>query len=137
MWGNVIKLSDVKGGDVLQFRNHKIKVVTVKVTRRTQPGGRWHEDQETATETQERAHHTSVVSSNDGGGRLTVIEQNVNDPETGEHSKVVQQSTLYVQNIKPQKNKVTRQDGDVTVDETTTVTVTVSGKVHAYRPHPK
>jgi len=133
-WGTKIRLDDVKGGDVLQFRNHKITIVTVRVTRRTKPDRSWRETTETTTETHVRPHHTAVVSSNNRDGTLTVIEQHVKDPDTGELSSVIRQNTLYVHDRKSPPVEESRQEGDITVDEKTTVKITVSGKIWAYRP---
>lgn len=136
-WGASIKPSDVKGGDILQFRDHKITITTVKTIRKTFPDGRWRTEKETTTETHVRPHHTAVVSSNDGGGILTVVEQHVKDPDTGKLSAVVRQNKLFLHNVKPKSSKVSRKEGDVTVDEETTVTITVSGRIWAYRPQSK
>lgn len=133
-WGTSIRLNDVKGGDILQFRDHKITVVTVQTIRKTFPDGSSRTEKKKTTTTQVRPHHTAVVSANDGGGILTIVEQHVEDPDTGAFSAVVQQNKLFLNSVKPRRSKVSKKEGDVTVEEETTVTITVSGKIWAYRP---
>jgi hypothetical protein len=42
------------------------------------------------------SHHTAVVSSSDGAGVLTVVEQHIKDPATGGLPVVVRKNKLYV-----------------------------------------
>jgi hypothetical protein len=136
-WGSPIDLGAVKAGDVLQFRDHKITITTVKNVKTTQPDGSWTTATKKTTETHIRPHHTAVVSSVDGDGVLTVIEQHVKDPATGELSKVVRENKLFLHSVKPKVSRVSKKVGNVSVEDETTVTLSVSGKIWAYRPQPK
>ena len=116
-WGDGILLDSIKPGDILQFRKHFIKIVTV----RKGPKGTF-----TDTRTLNRPHHTAVVVEVHKDGSVTVVEQNVH-PNPG----------IVHQNVIPrldagEETKRTR-NGD---DEITT-TMTVTGEVKAYRPIPK
>lgn len=55
-WGTSINLSQLRPGDIIQFRNYRY------VRRITEADGSWAEDE------QERPHHTAIVDSIDGGG---------------------------------------------------------------------
>ena len=73
----------------------------------------------TLTDFQERTpHHTAIVERNDGGGAITVLEQNVDG------SPVVRNQLFF------------KSAGPTTVGNKTT-TITVSGKFWFYRPQPK
>lgn len=116
-WGDGILLDSIKPGDILQFRKHFIKIVTVTKN----PKGTF-----TDTRTLNRPHHTAVVVEVHKDGSVTVVEQNVH-PNPG----------IVHQNLIPrldagEETKRTR-NGD---DEITT-TMTVTGEVRAYRPIPK
>ena len=132
-WGTPIELSDAKAGDMLQFRNHEITIVTQKTTKRSSPkstviGG-------AVTETKKRGHHSATVLSNERNGVFTVAEQHVKDPATQQLSHTIRQNTLYTQDV-PAKATVKRwtEKGGVEIEETTTVTITVKGTIWAYRP---
>jgi rRNA maturation protein Nop10 len=135
-WGAKIKLSEVKAGDVLQFRDHKIVITTVKKIKKTSPDGSWRNETENKSETHIRPHHTAVVSSVESDGSYLVIEQHVKDPNTGALSKVVRQNKLFVNSSKPTRTKSSRKEGTVTIEEETTVTITTSGDIAAYHPQP-
>lgn len=110
VWGTEVPLSDVQPGDVLQFRDH---VVTV----RTETSEGWKE------RTYTRGHHTSVVVAVNGDGSVVVVEQKVKP-----NPKQITQNTITRLNA----GEETRVP-----DKSTTVTVTVTGTVKAYRPVPK
>jgi hypothetical protein len=116
-WGDGILLSSIQPGDILQFRKHFIKIVTVTK-----------KPTETVTDTRtlNRPHHTAVVVEVHKDGSVTVVEQNVH-PDPGKVNR----------NVIPrldagEETKRTRK-GD---DEIKT-TMTVTGEVRAYRPIPK
>ncbi len=116
-WGDGILLSSIQPGDILQFRKHFIKIVTVTK-----------KPTETVTDTRtlNRPHHTAVVVEVHKDGSVTVVEQNVH-PNPGKVNR----------NVIPrldagEETKRTRK-GD---DEIKT-TITVTGEVKAYRPIPK
>ena len=136
-WGTPIQLSDVKPGDILQFRNHEITIVTQKTTVRTSPKSK--EIGGAVTDTKSRGHHSAVVLSNDGNGVLTVAEQHVKDPVTKKLSHTIRQNTLYTQDVPAKtiakKKWIEKNGGEV--EETTTLTITVTGTIWAYRPETK
>jgi hypothetical protein len=116
-WGDGILLSSIQPGDILQFRKHFIKIVTVTK-----------KPTETVTDTRtlNRPHHTAVVVEVHQDGSVTVVEQNVH-PNPG----------------KVTRNVIPRLDaGDETKrsrkgDDEIKTTITVTGEVKAYRPIPK
>jgi hypothetical protein len=79
VWGNRVSLSDVRPGDIIQFRNYRYDRTIDTATR-------------TDTDFQERPHHTAIVETVNGQGAITVLEQNV--PEGGP----VQRSQLFFSN---------------------------------------
>ena len=116
-WGDGILLSSIQPGDILQFRKHFIKIVTVTK-----------KPTETVTDTRtlNRPHHTAIVMEVRKDGSVVVVEQNVY-PNPG----------TVTRNVIPrldagEETKRTRK-GD---DEIKT-TITVTGEVKAYRPVPK
>src|SRR3954462_2586995 len=66
-WGDGISLTSIQPGDILQFRKHFVKIVTVTK-----------KPTETVTNavTLNRPHHTAIVVSVNSDGSVTVIEQN-------------------------------------------------------------
>ena len=67
IWGASVALADLRPGDVIQFRDYTYERVTVT-----------DDDSGTTTEehAEDRPHHTAIVQSVDGGGAVTVWEQN-------------------------------------------------------------
>ena len=116
-WGDGIMLTSIQPGDILQFRDHFIKTVTVTKN----PTGTV-----TNTQTLNRPHHTAVVVEVHPDGSVTVVEQNV-FPHPG----------MVTRNVIPrldagEETKKTKKGND----EITT-TMKVTGDVKAYRPIPK
>ena len=105
VWGSAASLSDLRSGDVIQFRDYAFTrtVVTENAsgTATTETAG-------------DRPHHTAIVEGVGAGGAVTVLEQNapVGSP--------VSRHTLYF------------VAGTTTSGDTTT-TVTVSGSWQFYR----
>jgi hypothetical protein len=133
VWGDQVDLKSVQSGDILQFRNHKIRIDTL-TTDEAGNSYQWTEDHS-------RAHHTAVVSSNDGNGELTIIEQHVEDPTTRKPSQLVLANKLYLTNkIYETTKRTSKKDpklGNLTGELTLRVTITVEGVVNAYRPKAK
>ena len=73
--GDEIDPKDAAPGDILQFRDYVINVATTVVTI-TKRSGSTETRRETNTQTITRPHHTAIVESNDGDGKLTILEQN-------------------------------------------------------------
>ena len=69
IWGHAVGLDHIRPGDVLQFRNHVVKV-------RTETDTAWKE------RTYTRPYHTAVVVAVEGDGSVIVVEQKVKpDPK--------------------------------------------------------
>ena len=75
VWGNPVSLSDVRAGDIIQFRNYRYDR-TIET------------DTATDTDFQERPHHTAIVETVGGDGALNVLEQNVPDGSPGQRSQL-------------------------------------------------
>jgi hypothetical protein len=117
-WGDGILLDSIQPGDILQFRKHFIKIVTVTKNSKGTV---------TNTVTLNRPHHTAIVVEVHGDGSVTVIEQNVYPNPGIVHRNVIPRLDPVDKDTKRTHN------GD---DEITT-TMTVTGDVKAYRPIPK
>jgi hypothetical protein len=106
IWGTSVALADLQPGDVIQFRDYTYTRVTVT-------------DDDTGTTTNEeegeRPHHTAIVQSVDGGGAVTVWEQNA--PE----GSAVHRTQLFF-------------TSGTTTRGTTTTTIRVRGTFWFYRP---
>jgi len=63
-WGTTVTLSDLRPGDVIQFRDYQCDVETQSRT-------------EVASERQTRPHHTAIVERTGDHGAVTVLEQNI------------------------------------------------------------
>jgi hypothetical protein len=107
VWGTAVKLSDVKPGDFIQFRNYSYE----RKTRTDNPDGSWSESEDKKG----RPHHTAIVEQVNGDGSLVVLEQNApkGDP--------VARNTLYFKSG-------TAESGN------TKTTIKVQGAVRFYRP---
>ena len=69
VWGHAVDLDRIRPGDVLQFRNHVVKV-------HTETDAGWEE------RTYTQPHHTAVVVAVEGDGSVIVVEQKVKpDPK--------------------------------------------------------
>ena len=105
-WGTSVSLSNLKPGDVIQFRDYTFKKVVV-----TETGS------STVTDEVEGdwPHHTAVVESVEGGGAVTVLEQNAPD------GSAVSRNQLYF-------------TGGTTTSGNRKTTITVSGTFWFFRP---
>ena len=94
VWGATVTLSELKPGDVIQFRDYTFKRVDVT-------------DDDSGTTTDElegdRPHHTAIVKSVDGDGAVTVWEQNA-----PEGSPVVSTQLFFTSRKTTSGNKTTR-----------------------------
>jgi hypothetical protein len=102
VWGKPISVAELRPGDIIQFRNYRYDR-TVKTSTRID------------TDFRESPHHSAIVQSVDGGGAVTVLEQNV--PKGGS----VQSTQLFVSSSN-------------TTDGGTTTTIKVRGTLWFYRP---
>jgi len=107
VWGTSVGLSDVRPGDVIQFRDYRYdrEVETKKANGSAT----------IVSDFQERPHHTAVVERVDGGGAITVLEQNSPD------GSPVTRTRLFF-------------SGGTTTSGSTTTTITVQGTFWLYRP---
>lgn len=131
VWGDEVDLKDVLPGDILQYRDWTMTTSTnVDVTFSDDSG--WVDPTEAEVG---HDHHTSIVQTNPGAGALKVLEQN----DKGHHERVRSSSIRW----KDAPDKVTsvrkpmkRQDNGKTEMAlvVTTVSVTVTGTLTAYRP---
>ena len=105
-WGTSVTLSDLQPGDVIQFRDYVYDRTVVtrdsSGTTTTEDGG-------------DRPHHTAIVESVDGGGAVTVLEQNAPD------GTAVSRNRLYF-------------TGGTTTSGNTTTTIAVRGTFSFFRP---
>lgn len=107
VWGTQISLSDVRPGDVIQFRGYRYDR---EVETRNADGSTT-----TKTDFQERPHHTAIVERVDGNGVITVLEQNSPDG-----SPVARNQLFFAGSTSTRGNRTT--------------TITVQGTVWFYRP---
>lgn len=132
VWGEPIALKDVIAGDILQFRD--FVVTTSTATERTFKDDSG--DIETKEVTVERPHHTAIVGSVRGAGAFQIFEQNV-EPK----GKVVQRHLLHTSDVPPVSTTtykmVTGSSKLVQVKVVTTVSISVTGKIWAYRAKPR
>lgn len=105
VWGRSITLNQLEPGDVLQFRNFRYHL------REDRFDGSWYEWNE------DFPHHSAVVVSYDGNGKVTIIEQNA--PAGGP--------------VKTEQIPLTSHTERTALAN---VTVKVSGQVWFYRPVP-
>jgi hypothetical protein len=105
VWGTAVSLSDVRPGDIIQFRDYRYDRTVETSTR---------ED----TDFQTRPHHTAIVERVDGGGALTVLEQNAPEGDPGKRTQ------LFFSDVS------TSSGGKKT-------TVKVQGTFRFYRPQPR
>ena len=137
VWGDKIKLKDAQPGDILQFRNHKIKIQTKKITKKTYLNGAIEENEETSWQVYTRGHHTAVVAEIKGNGVFAIFEQHVRPPGQDTVSKKVQQNAIYVADRKLSPQKTFSVEGGVKIEVTKTTIIKVKGKIWVYRAVPK
>lgn len=132
VWGDEIDAKDAAPGDILQFRDYVITVTTTVLTITKKPGYTDGSRRETNTQTIERPHHTAIVESNDGDGKLTILEQNFM------HVKKVKRNGIpwKTYTLGPTK-KVSTIKGGGSSETTTTVTASVEGTLWVYRAKAK
>lgn len=134
VWGDEIDLKDAIPGDVLQYRDFDMTIVTTTET--TFDDGYVEIKTQTANET--HPHHTAIVANNAGGGAITVLEQNYRGKK--EHVKA---NPSWWKSATPTPvtsyKRVTRKDNKKTELATVVVSVdiAVSGTITAYRPTEK
>ena len=105
VWGASVSPSDARPGDIIQFRDYRYDRTIETSTR---------ED----SDFQERPHHTAIVERVDGGGAITVLEQNAPDGSSGKRSQ------LFFSDVS------TTTGGKKT-------TIKVQGTFKFYRPQPR
>ena len=128
-WGNVVNIGAAIRGDIIQFRNYRVTVTTITVTRTDTRGGGFSEDTNTQIETQSRGHHTAIVDSISANGVISVLEQNVG---TGVNRRKVQRNMLYFQSYSAPARVARRGNTTTTVNQK----IEVRGRSWFYRPQP-
>lgn len=111
-WGKAVGLNSIKPGYILQFRDHRVNVLTEKLGEIT-----W---SMTSEVTQNRPHHSAIVVDVRKDGSVVVVEQNV----------------------RPNRRRITQNviarlaDGEETryLSNSVKVIITVTGIVKAYQP---
>jgi len=103
VWGKAINLIDVKPGDILQLRDHVIKIVKEMKVEASFPDGTTMESDSTDTRVLKRGHHSAIVAENHGKGVLTVLEQHIRTP--GKSLESVQENLIYVADQTPKVEK--------------------------------
>ena len=136
VWGKEIRVQNVMPGDILQFRNHKIKTTinTVETTSSKYGGSTIK-----TTESEEeliRPHHTAVVANSSGKGKgvLEICEQNVAPRGSSTVLRKVQENTLYIKNQKITKKSKPSTIMGVKTEISVTTVIKVSGRIWAYKP---
>jgi hypothetical protein len=133
VWGTAVIVSQVQMGDILQFRNFTFTIKTVTKTTTKYADGSTDWDSNENTQSVSRPHHTAVVSSGGAQGIVQALEQNVAPPGETQNVKKVQSTEYRLANDQSKTKEVKREGGN-TIEIETTTTITVSGKVLAYRP---
>ncbi|CAM5790840.1 hypothetical protein ACFOHU_01435 [Ottowia pentelensis] len=131
IWGTEVQLKDSQPGDILQFRDYVMKTKTVIDVTFADDSG-W--DNESETEIG-HPHHTAILSRNQAGGVLAVLEQN----HGGHHEKVRSTSIRWTDSNPPPTTvhkSMKRQDNGKMEMATvkTTVEISITGTITAYRP---
>lgn len=132
-WGDPIDVSDVRPGDVLQFRDFVVTTsTTVDVTFADGSGS----VDETEVEAL-RPHHTAIVDAILGTQHLIILEQQVKPL-----GKRVQRHTIPTQDLAPvvkTTHKTMKHSSGRMMPATviTTTAISVSGQIWPYRPQPK
>ena len=166
-WGQPVSLECARPGDILQFKDHVATVTTTKETNITFPKGESYDYQEVKPHSYARGHHTAVVEKSLSDGIFIVWEQHVkrgssvvdnrddvgtihvSDSRTVEHTKEpVQITQAWGKKVKPFLSQkavkakidelVRRYNGTTfTADVETTIEISVTGTIKAYRPEPR
>jgi len=166
VWGDLVATAMAQAGDILQFRDYKLKITNASETKVTLGKDTILEYSSTDEKTLSRPHHTAIVTKGDAKA-LEILEQNVERGTPGVKEKKVGAETIphtndssskttstkttvdqtWGKKVKkhfpkkewPQIDKLVKHYQSKTVTETTTVTlkVEVSGIIKAYRPKPK
>lgn len=132
VWGDAMDVKDINPGDLLQLPDHLVKMTTVTVYTFSDGSERV----ETKKETVERSHHTAIVNGKiDADFWVPVLEQ--------QRGEVVQNRKLYVRSVPANVTKTHERQTNPgtkkleTAGVTRTVTITVTGKIWAYRAKAK
>jgi len=128
VWGKEVPIIAVLPGDILQFRDFVVS--TVSTTEVTFLDGSHYTDIETTVA--KRRHHTAIVVAV-SPRRLTIFEQQVkpDEPNVQRHELPIAAgtTTTAARRVLPTKSGAQKLAAVVT-----TFTVTISGRVWAYRP---
>ncbi len=166
VWGGLVANATAQPGDILQFKNYKLKITTTTSTKASHGKDFEFEYTWTDEKTLSRPHHTAVVTKN-GSKKFEILEQNVERATPGVKERKVGAKTIPYTNdtttkttsiqttvnqawgnkVKkyfdkkgwPQIDAVVKDFNSKQITEKTTITVktNVTGTIKAYRPKPK
>jgi hypothetical protein len=135
-WGSEVDWRVAQPGDIIQFRNHEVTIEVETETVETASDGSERIATDATTKSFARPHHTAIVKSVFGAGKVTVLEQN-----TQPHGRVVQENTLYLDGsvTRSPETRTTRRTaaGAVRVVVRKKTSISVSGTATIYRPEAK
>jgi hypothetical protein len=128
VWGKEVPITTVVPGDILQFRDYVVN--TVSTTEVTFVDGSSTTDVETTLA--KRPHHTAIVAAVSSRS-LTVFEQQVkpDEPHVQQHDLPIAGGTMTTV---AQRMLATKSGAKKLAAVVTTFTVTISGRIWAYRP---
>lgn len=124
IWGRQVRTSDVKPGDIIQFRNYHWTRKTRTDIEGSDGSSSWSEK----SQSQDRPHHTAVVVAVNGDGSVKVVEQNV------EGRRFAHSATLVLESGKKPAQTEEKKKGNKTEKKQTSVEDEVTGTVWIYRP---
>jgi len=135
-WGKKITKREIRPGDVIQFRNYKVKEKTeIKVVVKQEfPGEKPRREEAVGTPgimILSYPHHTALAASSINQGAIKIYHQNFL------FIKKVKIDSLILSNMKKTPIVKTEKIPFGTKTTTTTTTISVSGKIWFYRPQAK
>lgn len=121
IWGAASSVGLAQAGDIVQFSNYQyVKTITTKIVKKDGSGS-----ESFVEDGQGRPHHSAIVSSVEGNGVVTILEQNV-----GKTRKVMTNRLFFTTRAEPEI--ITTDPAGTTTTVTTVITVT--GTTLFYRP---
>ncbi len=103
IWGKEISILGVIPGDIVQFRDHEIRIDYTISGKLTMPDGKTTGFTRTESRIFKRGpQHSAIVSSYQGNGVMVIYEQHVNTP--GKRRETVQKNEIYIGPTESQKD---------------------------------
>jgi hypothetical protein len=144
-WGDSVDgTPDIKTGDIVQFRNHKVTItVTTTTTTTTRTVRDGHPVEETSSQTKTNTRfqnrgpqHSAVVTGKNDDGTIEIAEQHIIDHNTGKLSRDVLKARLHLA-ASETKSKETKKTKHGRQEIETIVKIEVSGQAWFYHPKAK